>query len=317
MIIPKKKVSFVFTTICILRYVGLFPYAWQGAKSFFVFEGSLNGSPRGQKLVLHLYLYRYSLILFFSMFLFVIINTSEKIGIWLERGESVEGISFILTVSMIYSLYIVYWTIIIKNMNKLKKFINSNLILFQPTENNFDWVFTICVLIPFGFIVEESTRIAIYIFNGEVSPATFLLMIMLMDTLIRVGYILMFYSITFSLSKQWEILRLFNTVSNLELALKITKKIVRCQTKCNHLFTKAVTICLVLNIPSIIYHVFSLIINFTDNHYLQYEIKRIVIALLLTIMICDVSEKLNIQVSFTNLFFGICPNYLFKVKQIC
>ena len=296
MFFSNSKVSLVFTTIFIFRYFGLFPYSWKNSKVIFNRKESTN-----RKLVLNSYFYCNTLILILGMSLAVLSNSVEKLDIFLEKEFSTEGISYLLLVIVISSLYILYWIMIITNIRKLKFFINFHLKFFMPIEIKIDWFFKIYVLSSIGFIGEMIVRILIHLYESNLFSTLDVLIQIYKNSIFRGGYLLLFYSVNLSFSKQWELINsskfLKPDFSNLESTIKISNELVKSQNKSNHLFSNLVSICLITNIFSVIFNTFLIIVRSSNYNLTINEIKYISTSILQTILVCDVSEKLNTQVS--------------------
>ena len=293
----------VLSTIFVLRYFGIFPYVLKNSNSNFGYNELINRKVfNKQKLLLNPFLYFYSLSIIFISIVFIFngnviefINTDVKF-------VKIEEFSFSIFLAVTSGLSILMLIDIVMNMKRLKYFINDNMMFFSPLEIKINWIFIICVVFLAGFPIELLIRQLVRLYEGEteIIDVIYILIFTYNDIVFNYGYIVFFYSITFCLSKNWEILRSStyskSDIPNLDFIIKITKKLVKCQNKCNDLFTIAISICLLMNILFMIFFTFLNIVDFTNVNDVFARTKYTILSLLLTTLICDVSEKLNKRV---------------------
>ena len=307
MLFVKSKKSPVFAIIFIFRYLGLFPYdvIKRPNKNSELRVSTRRSVLKNDKLVLNLYLFYYSLFLVMMVFLLIIIHCLTAFNI-VEENKSTETVSYLMQIVLLSILSILNMIYITFNINKLMSFINLYSTLFHPKEVKMNLIFTVCVLSSVGFSIEHIIRQAMRSDERKFSYVIKILIYIFRDVLFRVGHIFLFYSINSSLSNQWNLLRSSNhlkfVIPNLDYTIKISDKLVKCQHKCNDLFANIISISLITNILSIIAYSFFVVLRCTTTHYKISCLEIISMSLLLTVLICDVSENLNNQVSFSTYF---------------
>ena len=300
-----KTISPISVSIFILRYLGLFPCVWKNSKKKNCFNFNDDNVYTCKKLAFSAEFLCYSSFVYMMCMFIYFDNFFTYFNVTAKENFSTLEISDFIVLIMLLTLTALNLTLIMIKIKQLKSFVNSNLTLILPRKIKIDFVFLISAFCIVSFFAENFIRKSIVILtnNSTEFPIYFKEEILIyIDTIIRASYVMVFYSIMCCLSNKWEFLRSSKFLDieakiDINLAIKISSSLVRIQNKCNVLFSNIISICLITNILSIIFYSFSLIVQASDYDYTFFKIQYTVLSLLLTILICDISDDINVKVS--------------------